>query len=78
MLTKVKHTNDLILQSSWTKRAADVESPQPISPPDQMADAPDSTCAQVIHIKPEKSSNRWVHITEPKEYPEQDQELGMP
>ncbi|KAF3962856.1 hypothetical protein CMV_012687 [Castanea mollissima] len=64
-------------QSSWTKRAADVESPQPISPLDQMADAPDSTCAQVIHTKPEKSSNRWVHITEPKEYPVQDQKLDL-
>lgn len=65
------------MQSSWTKRAAEVHSPQPISPPDQMADAPDSTCAQVIHTKPEIFSNRWVH-TETKENPEQDEQLGMP
>ncbi|KAG6678382.1 hypothetical protein I3842_14G077600 [Carya illinoinensis] len=61
-------------QSSWTKRAAEVESPQPMSPPDQIADGPDSTCAQVIHTKPEKFSNRWVHVTETKEYPEQDEQ----
>ncbi|KAG2670269.1 hypothetical protein I3760_14G077900 [Carya illinoinensis] len=64
-------------QSSWTKRAAEVESPQPMSPPDQIADGPDSTCAQVIHTKPEKFSNRWVHVTETKEYPEQDEQHGV-
>jgi pseudo-response regulator 7 len=65
------------LQSSWTKRAAEVESPQPVSPPDQIADAPDSTCAQVIHKKLEKVGNRRVHVTETKECPEQDEQLGM-
>ncbi|KAF5470627.1 hypothetical protein F2P56_011129 [Juglans regia] len=66
-------------QSSWTKRAAEVESPQPISPPDpdQIADGPDSTCAQVTHTKPEKFSNRWVHVTETKECPEQDEQRGV-
>ncbi|XP_040994130.1 two-component response regulator-like PRR37 isoform X2 [Juglans microcarpa x Juglans regia] len=64
-------------QSSWTKRAAEVESPQPISPPDQITDGPDSTCAQVIHTKPEKFSNRWVHVTETKECPEQDEQHGV-
>ncbi|GLT73072.1 hypothetical protein SLA2020_449540 [Shorea laevis] len=64
-------------QSSWTKRVAEVESPQPMSPPDQIADAPDSTCAQVIHTKPEKFSNRRVHVTETKECPEQDEQLGV-
>ncbi|XAR60502.1 hypothetical protein NMG60_11033913 [Bertholletia excelsa] len=59
-------------QSSWTKRATEVDSPQPISPMNQLADAPDSTCAQVIHTKPETSSSMWVHFTETKECEEQD------
>nr|BAE72700.1 pseudo-response regulator 37 homologue [Lemna gibba] len=37
-------------QSSWTKHAP--ESPQPPAPGDHLAEAPDSTCAQVIHLKP--------------------------
>nr|XP_009386543.1 PREDICTED: two-component response regulator-like PRR73 isoform X1 [Musa acuminata subsp. malaccensis] len=39
-------------QSSWTKRAAEVDSSQPISSSDRLADPPDSTCAQVIHATP--------------------------
>lgn len=76
-MTLTKLANTLILQSSWTKRAAEVESPQAISPQDQMADAPDSSCAQVIHTKPEKFSNRWLRTTETQECPEQDEQLGM-
>ncbi|XP_015877112.2 two-component response regulator-like PRR37 isoform X1 [Ziziphus jujuba] len=48
-------------QSSWTKRA-EVESPQPTSPWDQLADPPDSTCAQVIHSMPEAFGNNWVPV----------------
>lgn len=62
-------------QSSWTKRAAQVDSPRPISEWDQLADAPDSTCAQVIHTKPESFSNRWVHRTDTKERPLQNEQL---
>ncbi|XP_059660661.1 two-component response regulator-like PRR37 [Cornus florida] len=62
-------------QSSWTKRAAEVESRQPTSQWDQLADAPDSTCAQVIHTKLETFSSRWVHVTETKECAEQDEQL---
>ncbi|URE44871.1 Two-component response regulator-like PRR73 [Musa troglodytarum] len=40
-------------QSSWTKRAAEVDSPQPMSSSDRLPDPPDSTCAQVIHTTPE-------------------------
>ncbi|XP_042427353.1 two-component response regulator-like PRR37 [Zingiber officinale] len=36
-------------QSSWTKHAAEVDSPQSISNSDQLAEPPDSTCALVIH-----------------------------
>ncbi|URE30828.1 Two-component response regulator-like PRR73 [Musa troglodytarum] len=35
-------------QSSWTKCAAEVDSPQPMSRSYRLADPPDSTCAQVI------------------------------
>ncbi|XP_052189898.1 two-component response regulator-like APRR7 isoform X2 [Diospyros lotus] len=62
-------------QSSWTKKAAEIDSPQQISPRNQLADAPDSTCAQFIHTKPETSSGRWVHVTETKEYQERDEQL---
>ncbi|KAJ1384035.1 CCT domain [Sesbania bispinosa] len=51
-------------QSSWTKCLAQVGSPHPVSPHKQLADAPDSTCAQVMHTKPEKVSSIWVHATE--------------
>ncbi|AQL07506.1 Two-component response regulator-like APRR3 [Zea mays] len=46
-------------QSSWTKRAVEIDSPQPISP-DQLVDPPDSTCAQVIHPRSEICSNKWL------------------
>ncbi|KAJ1276638.1 hypothetical protein BS78_05G229700 [Paspalum vaginatum] len=45
------------VQSSWTKRAVEIDSPQAMSP-DQFA-PPDSTCAQVIHPKSEICSNRF-------------------
>ncbi|KAF5175966.1 Two-component response regulator-like prr73 [Thalictrum thalictroides] len=40
-------------QSSWTKRAVEVDSPHPTSPWDQLTGPPDSTCLQVIHPKSE-------------------------
>ncbi|TVU47470.1 hypothetical protein EJB05_07073 [Eragrostis curvula] len=46
-------------QSSWTKRAVEIDSPQPMSP-DQSADLPDSTCAQVIHPKSDICCNKWL------------------
>lgn len=46
-------------QSSWTKRAVEIDSPQAISP-DQLAEPSDSTCAQVIHPKSEICSNKWL------------------
>ncbi|KAK0605998.1 hypothetical protein LWI29_033045 [Acer saccharum] len=62
-------------QSSWTKKAVDVNSPQPISPSYKLVDAPDSICAQVIHTKPESFSNGWVHVTETKDGHDQDEQL---
>uniref|UniRef100_A0A7N0UA89 Uncharacterized protein n=1 Tax=Kalanchoe fedtschenkoi TaxID=63787 RepID=A0A7N0UA89_KALFE len=57
-------------QSSWTKRAAEGTSPHPTG--ECNADAPDSTCAQVIHAKPETASNSRMHVTEVVESPEED------
>ncbi|KAG1339159.1 putative Two-component response regulator-like PRR73 [Cocos nucifera] len=54
-------------QSSWTKRAVDVDSPQPMPPSDQLADPPDSTCALVIHPKPETFCNDLVPMTANRE-----------
>ncbi|KAL5579883.1 hypothetical protein UlMin_012325 [Ulmus minor] len=51
-------------------RAAKVHSPRSMPYGDQLTDAPDSTCAQVIHTKPQKCSNRWVHSIETKEFQE--------
>uniref|UniRef100_A0A453AIY2 Uncharacterized protein n=1 Tax=Aegilops tauschii subsp. strangulata TaxID=200361 RepID=A0A453AIY2_AEGTS len=44
-------------QTSWTKRAVEIDSPQDMSP-DQSVDPPDSTCAHVSHLKSEICSNR--------------------
>jgi len=62
-------------QSSWTKRAVDVDSPQPMSPWDQLEDPPDSTCAQVIHSRSEAFGNHWVSTTAMKECRGKDDEL---
>ncbi|MED6196881.1 hypothetical protein PIB30_051417 [Stylosanthes scabra] len=51
-------------QSSWTKCLVQVGSSHPVSPHKQLVDAPDSTCAEVMHTKPEKASSRWMHATE--------------
>ncbi|RYR70315.1 hypothetical protein Ahy_A03g016816 isoform D [Arachis hypogaea] len=51
-------------QSSWTKCLVQVGSSHPVSPHKQLIDAPDSTCAEVMHTKPEKASSRWMHATE--------------
>ncbi|CAH2040694.1 unnamed protein product [Thlaspi arvense] len=56
------------LTSSWTKQALEVDSPPPMSPWDQLADPPDSTCAQVIHSRPEAFSNNWVPIAATREF----------
>ncbi|RYR73608.1 hypothetical protein Ahy_A02g008034 isoform C [Arachis hypogaea] len=40
-------------QSSWTKQAVEVDSPKPVSRWDQIAECPDSTCAQVVHSNAE-------------------------
>ncbi|KAK6929250.1 CCT domain [Dillenia turbinata] len=61
--------------SSWTKRPVEVDSPQPMSPWDKLADPPDSTCAQVIHSRPEEFSNNWIPLAQAAEFPGLDDEL---
>ncbi|OVA18206.1 Signal transduction response regulator [Macleaya cordata] len=61
-------------QSSWTKRAVEVDSPQPLSPWNQLADPPDSTCGQAIHPKSEGLDNERVPVMTKKECQEQDEE----
>jgi len=52
-------------QSSWTKRAVEIDSPQAMSP-NQSNDPPDSTCAHVIYPKSAICSNGWLPGTENK------------
>ncbi|KAK1320217.1 Two-component response regulator-like PRR73 [Acorus calamus] len=75
-------------QSSWTKRAVEVDSPQTLSAWEQFDDPPDSTCALVIHPKHEILCNERVPKTadgecqKPREnldYPMgKDLEIGVP
>lgn len=64
------------MQSSWTKRAVEIDSPQPMSP-DQLADPPDSTCAQVIHPKSEICSNKWLPTANKRNGKKQKENKGM-
>ncbi|KAH7560955.1 hypothetical protein JRO89_XS10G0145800 [Xanthoceras sorbifolium] len=61
--------------SSWTKKAVEIDSPQPISPSYKLVDAPDSISVQAIYSKPESFSNGWVHVTETKDGHDQDEQL---
>ncbi|KAG0478744.1 hypothetical protein HPP92_013463 [Vanilla planifolia] len=49
-------------QNSWTKRAVEVDSPQPMSSSEQLAGTHDSTCAQVIYPKPETLCSNKVKV----------------
>ena len=48
------------MQSSWTKRAVEVDSPKSGSQWDQIAECPDSTCAQVVHSNAEICMEKMV------------------
>jgi pseudo-response regulator 7 len=63
------------MQSSWTKRDVEIDSPHPMSP-NHLADSPDSTCAQVIHPKSEIGSNRWFPTTNKRSSNNQKQNNG--
>ncbi|KAK8713792.1 hypothetical protein V6N13_149001 [Hibiscus sabdariffa] len=62
-------------QSSWTKQAAEVDSPRPVSHRDRVAERPDSTCAQVIHSNAEVSGNIRVPVTAARECQERDEHI---
>ncbi|PIA38720.1 hypothetical protein AQUCO_02700140v1 [Aquilegia coerulea] len=62
-------------QSSWTKRAVEVDSPHPMSPWDQLAGPPDSTCLQVTNPKSESFGKEWVPVGAKNECPEHDERL---
>ncbi|KDP29057.1 hypothetical protein JCGZ_16446 [Jatropha curcas] len=62
-------------QSSWTKQAVEVDSPQPVSPWDQVAECPDSTCAQVVHSNAEISWNKQAPVMTKKEHEEKEEQL---
>ncbi|KAK7267590.1 hypothetical protein RIF29_20268 [Crotalaria pallida] len=61
-------------QSSWTKQAVEVDSPKPTSQWDQIAECPDSTCAQVVHSNAEICGNKVVSLAT-KESTEQKEQL---
>ncbi|KAJ1391305.1 Signal transduction response regulator, receiver domain [Sesbania bispinosa] len=62
-------------QSSWTKRAVEVDSPKPVSQWDQITECPDSTCAQVVHSNAEICGNKVVPVAT-KECQEQKEQIG--
>uniref|UniRef100_A0A453AIY7 CCT domain-containing protein n=1 Tax=Aegilops tauschii subsp. strangulata TaxID=200361 RepID=A0A453AIY7_AEGTS len=69
-------------QTSWTKRAVEIDSPQDMSP-DQSVDPPDSTCAHVSHLKSEICSNRLrgtnnKKCQKPTEFKGKELEIGAP
>lgn len=64
-------------QSSWTKRAVEIESPQKASSWEQLADPPDSTFAQVIHARPDTLSSNWVPMTKMRNAKGKYDELGL-
>ncbi|CAL0299573.1 unnamed protein product [Lupinus luteus] len=61
-------------QSSWTKQAVEVDSPEPTFQWDQIAECPDSTCAQVVHSNAEISGDKAVPLAI-KESTEQKEQL---
>ncbi|GFP83734.1 two-component response regulator-like aprr7 [Phtheirospermum japonicum] len=54
-------------QSSWTKQAVEVDSSQALSPIDQVAERPDSTCGQVIRSNAEHSDYNKVQLSVARE-----------
>lgn len=75
MCYHVKKFSASYVQSSWTKHAVEVDSPQPMSPSDPLADPQDSTCAQVISDS-EIFCDKWVSMNAHKECQEQKQNAG--
>lgn len=55
----------------------EVDSPRHMSPSDQLAECPDSTCAQVIHSNAEITGSRRVPVTAAKECQDHEERCGM-
>ncbi|KAJ8754048.1 hypothetical protein K2173_001946 [Erythroxylum novogranatense] len=62
-------------QSSWTKQAIDIDSPLPTSPSNNVAECPDSTCAQVIHSNGELSGSKQIPVTDKIKHCKLEEEL---
>ncbi|KAJ9184211.1 hypothetical protein P3X46_003959 [Hevea brasiliensis] len=62
-------------QSSWTKQAVEIDSPQSVSPWDQVAECPDSTCAQVVHSNAEISGDNQAPVITIKKCEDQEEQL---
>lgn len=60
-------------QNSWTKRAVEVDSPQPLSLSDQSAVQHDSSSALITHLKTESFCKGWVPMTKSTESIEQNE-----
>lgn len=65
------------MQSSWTKQAVEVDSHRLTSPVAQLAEWPDSTCAQDIHSNAETLVDKWVPTNAIRKCLEQEEQLGM-
>lgn len=65
----------VVQQSSWSKRAVEVESPQAMSPWDE-AEPADSTCALVIQSRPEAQSTNWVPTNSARKCQRENDEPG--
>ncbi|XP_030544666.1 two-component response regulator-like PRR37 [Rhodamnia argentea] len=64
-------------QSSWTKKAVEIDSPRKASSWEQLADPLDSTCAQVMHTRPDTLSSNWVPMTAMRNAKGKYDELGL-
>lgn len=64
------------MQSSWSRRAVEIDGPQPSTPCNELAGPPNTTLAQASHSRPEAKCNNRVS-TSTREYRNQDAALGM-
>ncbi|XP_039063976.1 two-component response regulator-like APRR7 isoform X2 [Hibiscus syriacus] len=62
-------------QNSWTKQAVEVDSSRLVSPSDEIAECPDSTCAQVVHSNAEVPGNKGMPVAAARGCQERDEQL---
>ncbi|XP_022856388.1 two-component response regulator-like PRR37 isoform X2 [Olea europaea var. sylvestris] len=63
-------------QSSWSRRAVEIDGPQPSTPCNELAGPPNTTLAQASHSRPEAKCNNRVS-TSTREYRNQDAALDL-